>query len=83
MTSSPAASVLLLTGLLIASALPARGSELPGQRPRVVDPARAKAQDTDRKRLLAKLRDEAPKIQDAPASRNALDLPIFRRYDKP
>ena len=72
-----------LAGLLLVSALPASGAEPAGPRTRVVDPARAKTQEADRQRLLAKLRDEAPKVDDTPAPRNTLDLPIFRRHDKP
>ncbi len=73
---------LLLASLLFASALPARGADLPGQRPRVVDPARVKAQEADRQRLIAKLRDEAPKVEDAPVAKNPLDAPIFHRHDR-
>ena len=73
---------LLLASLLLATVLPAQGADPPERPPRVVDPARAKAQEADRQRLLAKLRGDGPKV-DAPAPRSPLDLPIFRRYDRP
>jgi hypothetical protein len=73
---------LLLLGAALLQTLPCRAAELVGNRPRVVDPARAKAQDADRQRLLAKLRGDAPKIEEAPAPTNPLDAPIFHRYDR-
>ena len=75
---------LLLVSLPLASVLPAHGAEdSPTKHPRVVDPARAKAQEADRQRLLAKLRGDAPRNDDLAAPRSPLDLPIFRRYDRP
>ncbi len=74
---------LLLASLALAASPPARATDLAGQRPRVVDPSRAKAQEADRLRLLAKLRGDTPKRQDAPMPKNPLDSPIFHRYDRP
>ena len=75
---------LLLASLLLATVLPAQSAEDPPTKPpRVVDPARAKAQEADRQRLLAKLRGDGPRVNDAPAPKSPLDLPIFRRYDRP
>ena len=75
---------LLLASLSLATVLPAQGAEEPPTKPpRVIDPARAKAQEADRQRLLAKLRGEGPRVDANPAQRNPLDLPIFRRYDRP
>jgi hypothetical protein len=75
---------LLLVSLPLATVLPAHGAEdAPTKPARIVDPARAKAQEADRQRLLAKLRGDAPKGDDLPAPRSPLDLPIFRRYDRP
>ena len=71
----------LLTCLSFASATPARAADQANPRPRVVDPARAKAQEADRQRLIAKLRSDAPKVEEAPV-RNPLDAPIFHRYDR-
>lgn len=76
------ALALLLASLMLATAFAARSADLNGPRARVVDPARAKAQDADRLRLLAKLRGDAPKLEDAPMPRNPLDAPIFHRYDR-
>jgi hypothetical protein len=73
---------MLLASLLFASAVPSRGADLQGPRPRVVDPARAKAQEGDRQRLLAKLRGDAPKVEDEPVPKNPLDAPIFHRHDR-
>jgi hypothetical protein len=75
---------LLLVSLPLAFILPAHSAEdSPTKPPRVVDPARAKAQEADRQRLLAKLRGDAPRSDDLAAPRSPLDLPIFRRYDRP
>jgi len=73
----------LLMSLLIAAALPAQGAEEAAPRPRVgADPAKAKAQEAERQRLIAKLRMEVPKVDDAPAPAHALAAPIFHRYDR-
>ena len=76
-----ASSSMLLASLLAALA-PAHGADFAGPPPRVVDPAKAKAQEENRQRLIAKLRNEAPKVDDTPASKNPLDAPIFHRYDR-
>jgi len=74
----------LMASLALATVMPAQSAEEPPARPaRVVDPARAKAQEADRQRLLAKLRGEGPRVDDTAAQRSPLDLPIFRRYDRP
>ena len=74
---------LLLIGLLVATAVPARADNDAPPRPRVsADPARAKAQEAERQRLVAKLRAEAPKVADAPPPSQALAAPIFHRYDR-
>ncbi|HEX4235001.1 MAG TPA: hypothetical protein VH041_11920 [Caldimonas sp.] len=39
--------------------------------------------EAERQRLIAKLRDEAPKAHDKPAKGTVLDLPIFHRNDRP
>ena len=72
----------LLAGLVCAAVSPAHAGDLTPAVPRVVDPAKAKAQQAERERLVAKLRGETPKVEDAP-ERSPLDLPIFRRHDKP
>jgi hypothetical protein len=46
------------------------------------DPAKAKAQEAERQRLIAKLRAEVPKIDDAPPPSHALAAPIFHRYER-
>ncbi len=75
------ASSLLMASLLV-TALPARAADLPAPKARVVDPAKAKAQEADRQRLVEKLRGDAPKLDDAPTPKNPLDAPIFHRYDR-
>jgi hypothetical protein len=66
----------------LASAPVCLGGDLTTARPRVVDPARVKAREADRQRLLAKLRDDVPKAPDTPSSANPLDAPIFHRHDR-
>ncbi len=73
---------MLVASLLLATVIPAHGADSAGPRPRVVDPARAKAQEADRQRLIAKLHGDAPKVVEAPAPKNPLDAPIFHRYDR-
>jgi hypothetical protein len=73
---------LLLASLALASAPSCLGGDLAGTRPRVVDPARVKAREADRQRLLAKLRDDVPKTFDTPAPADPLDAPIFHRHDR-
>ena len=75
----------LLLSLFVAAALPARGENDAPPRARVsADPAKAKAQEAERQRLVAKLRAEAPKADDRPPpSHAALAAPIFHRYDRP
>jgi hypothetical protein len=50
---------------------------------RAVDPAKAKAQEMEKQRLLAKLHAEAPKLVETRVATNPLDAPIFHRYDRP
>jgi hypothetical protein len=74
---------LLLMSFIVAIALPAHGGDEPTPRQRVgADPARAKAQEAERQRLIAKLRSDAPKLADAPPPAHALAAPIFHRYDR-
>src|SRR5215217_4314820 len=57
----------LLVSVLLAGALPARADDEAPPRQRVgADPAKAKAQEAERQRLVAKLRAEAPKVSEAP-----------------
>jgi len=73
----------LLLSLLVVAALPARGADEVAPRQRVgADPAKAKAQEAERQRLIAKLRAEVPKIDDAPPPSHALAAPIFHRYER-
>jgi hypothetical protein len=50
---------------------------------RAVDPAKAKAQELEKQRLLAKLHADAPKLVETRSGTNPLDAPIFHRYDRP
>jgi hypothetical protein len=73
----------LLLVLVAAAALPARGGDDVAPKQRVgADPAKAKAQEAERQRLVAKLRAEAPKVDDAPPPSHPLAAPIFHRYDR-
>jgi hypothetical protein len=73
----------LLIGLLVAMALPARGeNDAPPRLRPGVNPAKAKAQEAERQRLVAKLREEAPKVADVPPQSHALSAPIFHRYER-
>ena len=74
--------LLLLASLALASTLPSVAADLAGPRPRVVDPAKARAQKADRQRLVPKLRDDAPKLVDEPAIANPHDGPMFHRHDR-
>ncbi len=69
--------------LLGASLAPAHGADREALQPRVVDAERLKARDLEKQRLIAKLRAEVPKVQEAPAGVNPLTEPIFHRYDRP
>ena len=72
----------LLLSLAVAVTLPVRAGDDSPPRQRVsADPVKAKAQETERQRLIAKLRTEAPKLDDAPPS-HPLAAPIFHRYDR-
>ncbi len=83
MTSRRAATLLCLA-LLGAVAVPAGATDATeASKPRVVDPAKAKAQDLEKQRLLAKLHADAPKVVEASKGTNPLDAPIFHRYDRP
>jgi hypothetical protein len=73
----------LLMSLAAAAALPAHADNEIVPRQRVgADPTKAKAQEAERQRLIAKLRAEAPKVDDAPPP-HPLAAPIFHRYDRP
>ena len=72
----------LLLSLAVAAALPARAGDDSSPRQRVSsDPVKAKAQEAERQRLIAKLRTEAPKLDDAPPA-HPLAAPIFHRHDR-
>jgi len=72
----------LLISLLATAALPARGDDETPPRPRAgADPGKPKAQEAERQRLIAKLRAEAPKVDDAPPPAHPLAAPIFHRYE--
>ena len=73
----------LLLSLSIVAALPARGADEGAPRQRAGgDLAKAKAHEAERQRLIAKLRAEVPKIDDAPPPSHALAAPIFHRYER-
>ena len=77
---------LLVLGLWCVVACPAQASDAlraPAAAARVVDPVKAKAQELEKQRLLAKLHADAPKLVDARDGKNPLDAPIFHRYDRP
>ena len=84
----------LLAGLVCAAALPARAGDAapaptqatassPVRSSEATKEATKTRQEADRQRLVAKLRGEAPKVQDRPTQTSVLDLPIFSRHDKP
>ena len=74
---------LLLIGLFSAAALPARGADNVAPRPGVgADPAKAKAREAERQRLIAKLRAEVPKVDDPEPPSHALAAPIFHRHER-
>jgi hypothetical protein len=73
----------LLITLFVAAALPARGADEASPRQRAGgDPAKAKAQEAERQRLVAKLHAEVPKVNEAPPPSHALAAPIFHRYER-
>ena len=73
----------LLITLFVTAALPAHSAEEAAPRQRVgADPAKAKAQEAERQRLVAKLRAEAPKVDDVAPPAHSLAAPIFHRYDR-
>jgi len=73
----------LLITLFVTVALPAHSAEEAAQRQRVgADPAKAKTQEAERQRLIAKLHAEVPKVNDAPPPSHALAAPIFHRYER-
>jgi hypothetical protein len=73
----------LLFSLLVVAALPARGdNDVPPRTPAGADTPRAKAQEAERQRLVAKLRAEAPKVDDLPPPSHPLAAPIFHRYER-
>lgn len=77
----------ILSALVVACAAaafgPAHGADVTAPRARASEPARARNQEAEKLRLLAKLQADAPKMVEAPAIHNALEAPIFRRYDRP
>ena len=76
----------LVLGLWCVVACPAQAADAlraPAAASRVVDPAKAKAQELEKQRLLVKLHADAPKLVDVRDSKNPLDAPIFHRYDRP
>jgi hypothetical protein len=77
---------LLLAGLLWAGADSSRAADGPAAS--APSPARSSEatkarQEADRQRLIAKLRSDAPKVPEKQAKASPLDLPIFRRHDRP
>jgi hypothetical protein len=74
---------VLLIVLGGAPAAPAHAGDKDAPPPRVVDSAKIQARELDKQRLIAKLRAEVPKVQEAPAGVNPLSAPIFHRYDRP
>jgi len=73
----------LLMSAILVLALPAHGDEEVVPRQRInADPAKAKTQEAERQRLIAKLRAEAPKVDDGPPPAHPLAAPIFHRYDR-
>ena len=78
------ATTLLVLVLVGAIAAPAwAGDEPLPPKSRVVDPVRAKAQELEKQRLLAKLHADAPKLVDLRSGTNPLEAPIFHRHDRP
>lgn len=75
-------SVLVLA-LAAARFGPAQAADGNPPPPRGSDPAKAKTQEAQKLRLLAKLQADAPKLVETPARHNALDAPIFHRHDRP
>jgi hypothetical protein len=72
---------LVLVGAVIGSAHAADVLHAPTAP--VVDPARAKAKELEKQRLIAKLHADAPKVVELRSGANPLDAPIFHRYDRP
>jgi hypothetical protein len=72
---------LVLVGAVVGSAHAADALSSPA--PHVVDPAKAKAKELEKQRLIAKLHAEVPKVVDLRSGTNPLDAPIFHRYDRP
>ncbi len=75
--------VLGLCGAVACPAQAADGLRAPAAVARVVDPVKARAQDLEKQRLLAKLHADAPKVIEVRDGTNPLDAPIFHRYDRP
>ena len=72
---------LVLLGAVFCTAQ--AGEPLAPAKARPVDPAKAKSQELEKQRLLAKLHADAPKVADSQGGGNPLDAPIFHRYDRP
>jgi hypothetical protein len=75
---------LLLAGLVSAGAPSSRAADAPAaSAPARSSEATKTRQEADRQRLVAKLRSDAPKVSEKQAAASPLDLPIFRRHDRP
>ena len=73
----------MLLSLAFAAALPAHGGDEAAPRQRSgADPAKAKAQEAERQRLIAKLRSDAPKVDDLAPPPHPLAAPIFNRHHR-
>ena len=76
----------LVLGLWCVFACPVHAADAPRAplaAARIVDPVRARAQELEKQRMLAKLHADAPKVVEAHNGTNPLDAPIFHRYDRP
>jgi hypothetical protein len=74
---------VLLIALAAALARPAMAGDAEAPQSRGADPAKAKAREAAKQRLIAKLHAEVPKQQETPSGANPLNAPIFHRYDRP
>jgi uncharacterized membrane protein YgcG len=79
----------LAAGFVCAACFSAHAGDPPAPAPapapapsRNADATKAR-QEADRQRLIAKLRDEAPKTHEKQSKGTVLDLPIFHRHDRP
>jgi hypothetical protein len=77
-----------LLATMVCAASPIARAGDPPTTPQATAPARSaeatKARhEAERQRLIAKLRDEAPKTHEKATKGSVLDLPIFHRNDRP